>query len=152
MIAAEHIDCPRTLGINMGLFMEKVSPEPTSGCWLWTGAVNPGGYGKVGYLRKDRSSAMFVAHRVSYEHFVGPIPEGKQLDHYFCNTPSCVNPKHVRPVTAHENILRSEGQGSKNLAKTHCKRGHALTHENIYRNPNQNNRACRTCKKMYKEN
>jgi len=28
-------------------FFAKVSPEPTTGCWLWKGYLNPGGYGVI---------------------------------------------------------------------------------------------------------
>ena len=53
--------------------LDRISPEPNSGCWLWMGAVNKRDYGSVG----GHSSA----HRVMYTWVKGPIPEGKELDH-----------------------------------------------------------------------
>jgi hypothetical protein len=45
------------------------------------------------------------AHRVAYELYVGPIPEGLTIDH-LCRVRTCVNPLHLEPVTLAENIKR----------------------------------------------
>jgi hypothetical protein len=66
------------------------------GCWLWNGKRNHLGYGIFSERR---------AHRVVYEHFVGPIGEGLELDHK-CRVTSCVNPAHLEPVTHKENVRR----------------------------------------------
>jgi hypothetical protein len=100
------------------------------GCWLWTGAKTPYGYGKILTFRSIR-----VAHRVLYEALVGPVPEGMELDH-LCRTPACVRPDHLEPVSHRENISRA-------LWKTHCVRGHALTNANTYRY--SYGRVCRLC-------
>lgn len=65
-------------------------------CWPWLRSVDAYGYGKL----RNRG-----AHRVAYEHFIGPVPEGMQLDHV-CRVRSCVNPWHLEPVTVGENIRR----------------------------------------------
>jgi hypothetical protein len=81
-----------------------ISPEPMSGCWLWTGALSGGGYGYI--LSYDTGRRLIVrAHRWLYEHTKGPIPEGLQLDHK-CRVRSCVNPDHLEPVTSAENTRR----------------------------------------------
>lgn len=82
-------------------FMAKVYPEPNSGCWLWDAGVSRGGYG-VFRLSDVRHSA--AAHRVSYEHHIGPIPEGIFVCHR-CDVPGCVNPAHLFLGTAHENVV-----------------------------------------------
>lgn len=70
-------------------FEEKYVPEPNSGCWLWTAYCNEDGYGKMGHLGKIKFS-----HRISYELFLGPIPDGFKVLHR-CDTPPCVNPLHL---------------------------------------------------------
>jgi len=80
-----------------------------AGCWIFTGTKNRGGYGQVTTHRHrsagSAGSTSIVAHRVMYEHFVGPVPAGLQLDH-LCSVPSCVNPDHLEAVTASQNMHR----------------------------------------------
>lgn len=83
-------------------FMEKVAFEPNSGCWLWDAAIFPTGYGM---FRTSPTKGSARAHRVAYELFVGPIPDGLCLDHR-CRVRSCVNPDHLEPVTVAENARR----------------------------------------------
>ena len=75
------------------------------GCWIFTGAKVSGlvPYGVVG--RGTRGQGNVLAHRVTYEHFVGPIPGGLDIDH-LCRTPPCCNPTHLEPVTRSVNNLR----------------------------------------------
>lgn len=67
-----------------------------SGCWLWKLSVDRDGYaqGKGGRM-----------HRKTYEHSMGPIPPGLELDHT-CEVRHCINPKHLEPVTTLENKVR----------------------------------------------
>ena len=105
-------------------FEARVHPEPNSGCWLWRGCLDPAGYGALGGRRRGRTTMRHYAHRLAYEHFVGPIPEGLELDH-LCRTRSCCNPAHLEPVTHAENMRRGA------LAqRTHCPSGHEYTPEN----------------------
>jgi len=77
--------------------------EKTSTCWNWTGATRYDGYGRV-YV----GSAKHYVHRIAWELTNGPIPDGKYLDHK-CHNTSCVNPQHLRPVTAKENAEHLTG-------------------------------------------
>jgi hypothetical protein len=76
-----------------------------------------------------------LAHVVAYEEAVGLVPAGLELDH-LCRQTLCVNPVHVEPVTHRENMRRAYGDT--------CKRGHALSGENLYVLPD-GRRRCRTC-------
>lgn len=76
----------------------KVERSPS--CWFWTGAISRSGYGNFW-----TGESYVSAHRWSYEHFVGPIPEGLDLDH-LCRVRNCVNPAHLEPVTRQENLRR----------------------------------------------
>lgn len=108
-------------------------------CWLWMGSRLPKGYGTFKVASKN-----VYAHRFAYEAFVGPIPDGRQLDHFACDRPECCNPQHVRPVTPRENVLRGRNQAADQLAQTHCLKGHPLDDSNTYRH--QGHRQCRTCR------
>lgn len=107
-------------------------------CWTWQGS-KVGGYGRI---RVDRSR-LALAHRVAYEHFVGPIPEGLVLDHT-CRNRACVNPAHLEPVPQVENCRR--GDTGKHMAdRTHCKNGHAFDQANTRIHPRLGYRECRRC-------
>ena len=78
---------------------ERVAMLPDSpGCWLWLRATNAKGYGMT--LVDGRQ---FYAHRVAYEAWRGPIPNGKCLLHR-CDTPTCVNPFHMTIGSRRENV------------------------------------------------
>lgn len=120
-------------------FMRHVSPEPNSGCWLWTSTCTRGGYGRFTVARGH----LALAHRFAFEHFKGVIPNGLHLDHK-CRVRSCCNPDHLEPVTPRENLLRGEGFAAKNARKTHCVHGHEYTPENTLAVPG--GRTCRKCR------
>ena len=90
-----------------------------------------------------------MAHRVSYEALVGPIPKDLCIDH-LCRVRNCVNPAHLEPVTVRENILRGNGPTAVNARKAFCKRGHPLFGENLYRKVRNGwpARECRACKRF----
>lgn len=77
---------------------------PMGECWIWVGRMNRNGYGRLHHNGKEG-----MAHRLSYEEHVGPIPEGLLLDHV-CRTRCCVNPAHLDPVTHSVNTLRGEAK------------------------------------------
>lgn len=86
-------------------FIDKFIPEPNSGCWLWTAYTLPKGYGRI---KVDGKAVL--AHRVSHELHVGPIPEGLHVLHR-CDTPSCVNPDHLFLGTPQDNMTDKMQKG-----------------------------------------
>lgn len=115
---------------------DRVSPEPNTGCWLWLSSLSVDGYGYTRLRGQGRKHKR--AHRVVYEWFKGPIPEGLQLDH-LCRVRSCVNPDHLEPVTHKENMRRSP-----RVSGPTCQRGHSRNDANFVRTSSGQYR-CRLC-------
>lgn len=68
-----------------------------TGCWEWR-LSRYQGYGKTGFNGRPRQ-----AHIVSYEAFVGPVPEGMQINHK-CHNRACCNPQHLYAGTQKQNM------------------------------------------------
>jgi len=95
-------------------FVAFVSPEPNTGCWLWTGKVDRDGYGSFAIDRKTSERAPRMAWRL----FKGEIPEGQHVCHS-CDFPPCVNPEHLFLGTVQENradevAKNRQARGSRN--------------------------------------
>jgi HNH endonuclease len=124
-------------------FMRLVSIEK-DGCWIWTGATN-NGYGVFVHER----DFVVRSHVWSYEHFVGPVPEGMELAHV-CTAKRklCVNWEHVRPM-GHAEHMAFDGTSidlvTGNALKTRCPAGHLYAGGNLYITP-EGYRACKICK------
>ena len=116
----------------------RISEEPISGCWLWTGPINRYGYG-VACVSGRRMSA----HRAVYEILRGAIPDGLTIDH-LCRVTSCVNPWHMEAVPQGVNTLRGNTVSGVNSRKTHCLRGHPFDEQNT-RRTRDGYRSCRAC-------
>lgn len=89
-------------------------------CWSWQNCINSKGYACVGVNGKVQ-----LAHRVSYELLVGPIPAGLQIDH-LCQNKKCINPEHLEPVTDKVNKSRTDA-----ATKLRCVHGHPLAGPNV---------------------
>lgn len=107
----------KALAERFEAFVERVTE---SGCWLWTGGT--AGQYHYGVIRVgslvDGSRAQRYAHRVSWELFHGPIPQGLHVLHR-CDVHSCVNPAHLFLGTAAENIADMVSKGRQARGSVH---------------------------------
>lgn len=107
-------------------------------CWIWTGFKTWEGYPRTGAANKGLSQ---YAHVAAYTLTIGPVPEGLQLDH-LCKNRSCINPRHMEPVTPVVNSSRAKWATS-----THCIHGHEFTECNTHHYiQKRNGRPARRCK------
>ena len=101
-------------------FWKKVAATE-SGCWEGTGGRNKDGYGSFWsgeYIggAPSRGPVMILAHRWSYENFVGPIPADLYVLHR-CDNPSCVNHEHLFLGTQRDNVADCEAKGRRNQGR-----------------------------------
>ena len=123
-------------------FAAKLQVDTEKGCLLWTGATNNAGYGFM-----SAAGRVLSAHRLAYEHWVGPVPAGLVLDH-LCRVRRCCAPDHLEAVTQSVNLRRGHmlcGAANPSGRKTHCPQGHAYSEENTYHNAGR--RHCRQCQR-----
>ncbi|KOA70454.1 hypothetical protein AFL22_11095 [Pantoea sp. CFSAN033090] len=101
-------------------FLEKVDKCGCEDCWIWKGAkVSPAGgrhvkpkiYGKIAGPRTPTGRTMWLSHRLSWVLANGEIPEGMLVDHK-CHNTLCVNPSHLRLVTAKQNSENRAGSAA----------------------------------------
>lgn len=112
----------------------------------------PGNINHLGYTSLMVNGKQWLAHRWAWTSERGPIPYGLVIDH-LCKNRSCVNTKHLEPVTQGVNILRGVSPTAKNSIKTHCKNGHEFTIENTMisnlARRKKPTRKCRACNINY---
>lgn len=86
-------------------FYDRIEMVPESGCWIWTGTVNPKGYG---YLRLNGVGTF--AHRLSWQLHRGEVPADLCVCHK-CDVPSCCNPNHLFLGTRGDNNHDTKKKG-----------------------------------------
>jgi hypothetical protein len=114
--------------------------EKTAGCWLWTGACTPQGYGRISV-----PGGTIYAHRYVASLVYGMLDRRWDVMHT-CDTPNCVRPEHLRIGTRLDNMRDCADKGrASNQHKAVCAHGHAYDEENTrwYRGW----RYCRACDK-----
>jgi HNH endonuclease len=118
-------------------FWSKVDKRGPDECWPWTA----GTAGKGGYGRFRMGDKRVQASRVAWEMEHGrPLPPELDALHS-CDNPPCVNPAHIWPGTAADNVRDAVAKGrapqfEKNAL---CQRGHLIE------TSAQGGRRCRVC-------
>lgn len=93
------------------------------GCWIWKGADSARKHKKtVVYGKFTFRGKSYIAHRASYEIYIGEIPEGKIVLHT-CDQGLCVNYLHLYAGTYLENQADKRARGR-------CK-GEKLTEDQV---------------------
>lgn len=96
-----------------------------SGCWEICGVRHKQGYGQIKVEGKTK-----FAHRLAYEAWVGPIPEGHIVRHK-CDNPPCVNPGHLETGTQLDNARDRESRNRHDPARGENAGSSKLTEDEV---------------------
>lgn len=81
------------LGSNRVGLWEQWTPEPTTGCYLWTGDFINTRYGTVALC-----GVRMLAHRIVHALLLEPVPAAEDV-HHICLQRACINPAHLISLT-----------------------------------------------------
>jgi DNA-binding XRE family transcriptional regulator len=105
-------------------FQERFTVDKTTGCWMWIAGASSEGYGVMLFEGEKK------AHRVSWIIHNGSIPTGLHVLHK-CDTPACVNPKHLFLGTHQDNMADLRCKGRARGAVGEANHGAVLNKEQV---------------------
>jgi hypothetical protein len=109
-------------------------------CIVWVRAKGKDGTGKTWW-----EGRYWSAHRLAYEHFVGPIPPGLEVIH-LCRRPDCVTPEHLVATNASTRMRHGSHPSGVKSNRLYCNRGHSLLENGYWW---RGHRRCRVCAVAY---
>lgn len=115
-----------------------------AGCWQWPGQKTMGGYGTM----RTGPGAKDYVHRISHRLWIGPIPEGFDVDH-LCRNTLGYNPAHLEAVTPRENWSRSMNAAAVVTRTNRCGKGHDMA--DAYITKTTGARRCRPCVRVQQD-
>ena len=86
-------------------FIEKIEICGPDECWEWLASTNADGYGQLKVNGKVEK-----AHRLAWEFWRGPIPDGLCVLHH-CDNPPCCNPRDLWLGTKADNAHDRDTKG-----------------------------------------
>lgn len=103
----------RPLDVRFWEKVDKDGPVPEhrpdlGPCWIWTGAADLGGYGKLG--RGRRAEGFVKASHISWAIHHGVFPGVLDVCHH-CDYPLCVRPGHLFLGTGADNMRDAQRKG-----------------------------------------
>lgn len=87
---------PHMKARNQRKLLMNTQRQASTDCFIWTGQVSNGGYGRL-MLKTDDGNKIVSAPRAAYQLFIGPVHKDK-IVLPTCRNRLCVNPRHLTLV------------------------------------------------------
>ena len=119
----------RSREATKAIIRSRVKLQRRTGCWLWTGTLDTGGYGV--FFWGPNGHKYKGAHRVAYAAFVAD--PGRLHVCHRCDVPACCNPDHLFLGTPSENHRDKVAKGRANNPRGEANSGAKLTAKHVRR-------------------